>query len=76
MCRFEMIDPPQYGPSKPGSSMSVLLAFIRAATHGQLAMFDRAPFVIRFWNTKDGETGELPHSNKKNNLWMFYHFAK
>ena len=65
MCRLEMIEPPQYGPSNPGSSMSVLLAFIKAATHGQLAMFDFAPFVILFWNTKEGDTGELPHSWEK-----------
>ena len=60
-----MTDPPQNGPLNPGLSISVLLALIRAATHGQLAMFALAPFVILFWNTKEDETGDIPHSDNK-----------
>ena len=64
MWRLETTDPPQNGPAKPGSSMSVLLAFIRAATQGQLTMFDFSPFVILFWNSKEGDIGETPHSEE------------
>ena len=72
MNRLEMTDPPQNGPSNPGSSTSVLLPLINAAIQGQLAIFALAPLVILFWNTNEDETGELPHSVIKNQIYYFF----